>query len=237
VRRATAARRAAAAVNCANSPENDMRTNPFLDAWLFIIGSTGDHAKLGAFKYVFVVLFLVLLAASLWIAWTNWREDPTQRTGVHLTTWFCRVLIGCMWFQGCLWKLPLPLSAGFQYWTGEMKENAAFEFHRMLVASVYLPYIKVIQPIVFLGEISFAISLILGLAVRLFGPLGALFALHLWLGLYLHEAEWPWNYIFLAVIMVLFAIYAAGRSLGADALLRRHADKSGLVGRFVGVAG
>jgi len=214
-----------------------MRTNPFLDTWLFIIGSTGDHEKLGSFKYFFVALFLALIGASLWIAWTNWREDPAQRTGVHLATWFCRVLIGCMWFQGCLWKLPLPISEGFQYWTGEMEENAAFEFHRMLVENVYLPYIKVIQPIVFLAEISFAISLILGFGVRLFGLLAAAFALHLWLGLYLHSAEWPWNYVFLAVIMVLLAVHAAGRSLGADALLRRRADKNGLVGRIVSLAG
>jgi uncharacterized membrane protein YphA (DoxX/SURF4 family) len=214
-----------------------MRTNPFLDAWLFIIGSTGDHEKLGAFKYFFVALFIALVAASLWIAWMNWREDPTQRTGVHVTTWFCRVLIGCMWFQGCLWKLPLPISEAFQHWTGVMEENAAFEFHRMLVTDVYLPYLKIIQPIVFLAEISFAISLILGLGVRLFALLAAAFALHLWLGLYLHSAEWPWNYFFLAVVMVLFVTYAAGRSLGADALLRRRADKNGLVGRFVGLAG
>jgi len=214
-----------------------MRTNPFLDAWLFIIGSTEDHEKLGPFKYFFVVLFIALAVASLWIAWTNWREDPTQRTGVHVTTWFCRVLIGCMWFQGCLWKLPLPISEGFQYWTGQMAEHAAFEFHRTLVTSVYLPYLKIMQPIVFLAEISFATSLILGLGVRLFAALAAGFALHLWLGLYLHPAEWPWNYVFLAVILVLFAAYAAGRSLGADALLRRRVDKNGLVGRFVGLAG
>ena len=213
-----------------------MRTNPFLDAWLFIIGSTDDHEKLGTFGYVFVVLFLALLVASLWIAWANWREDATQRTGVHVTTWFCRVLIGCMWFQGCLWKLPLPISEGFQYWTGQMAENAAFEFHRTLVTSVYLPYLYIIQPIVFLAEISFATSLILGLGVRLFALLATAFALHLWLGLYLHPNEWPWNYIFLAVIMALFVAHAAGRSLGADALLRRRADKTSLVGRFIGLA-
>jgi hypothetical protein len=45
-----------------------MRTNPFLDAWLFLIGSTDDHNALGLFKYVFVALFLLLLAASAWIA-------------------------------------------------------------------------------------------------------------------------------------------------------------------------
>jgi hypothetical protein len=214
-----------------------MRTNPFYDAWLFIIGSTGDHEKLGAFKYVFVALFLVLLAASLWIAWSNWREDATQHSIAHVATWFCRVLIGCMWFQGCLWKLPLPVSDGFQFWAGQMAENAAFEFHRTLVTTVYLPYIKLIQPLVFLAEISFATSLILGFAVRLSGLLGALFALHLWLGLYLHSAEWPWNYVFLAVVMGLFAIHTAGRSLGVDALLKRHAGQTGLIGRFVRLAG
>jgi len=214
-----------------------VRTNPFFDAWLFIIGSTGDHEKLGAFGYVFVVLFLALLAASVWIAWTSWSEDPAQRTGVHVTTWFCRVLIGCMWFQGCLWKLPLPISEGFQFWTGQMAEHAAFEFHRALVTNVYLPYIKIVQPLVFLAEISFATSLILGFGVRLFALLATAFSLHLWLGLYRHPDEWPWNYTFLAVIMVLFVAYAAGRSLGLDALLRRRADKAGLIGRFVGLAG
>ena len=214
-----------------------MRTNPFTDIWLFLIGSTPDHMALGAFGYFFVLLFLLLIIASLWIARINWREDPAQRSGVHVTTWACRVLIGCMWFQGCLWKLPLPISGPFQYWTGEMAENAAFAFHRALVTSVYLPYLQFIQPVVFLAELSFAISLILGFGVRLFALLSTGFVLHLWLGLYRHPQEWPWTYVFLAVLMVLFIAYAAGRSLGADALLRRRAAKHSLVGRFVNLAG
>jgi len=214
-----------------------MRTNPFADAWLFVIGSTEDHEKLGAFAYVFVVLFVLLIAASLWIAWRNWQEDPAQRTGAHVATFVCRVLIGCMWFQGCLWKLPLPISEGFKYWTGQMAEYAAFGFHRALVTQVYLPYLQFIQPLVFLAEISFAISLILGLGVRLFSVLAAAFALHLWLGLYRHPAEWPWTYVFLAVIMVLFAASAAGRSLGADAWLRRHAEPNSFAGRLIAVVG
>jgi uncharacterized membrane protein YphA (DoxX/SURF4 family) len=210
-----------------------MRTNPFYDAWLFLIGATPDHEKLGALKYLFVALFLVLLAASLWIARINWRDDETQRTGVHVTTWVCRVLMGCQWFQGCLWKLPLPVSGGFKYWVGEMQDNAAFEFHRWLVENVYLPNLKIIDPLVFLAELSFAISLLLGVGVRLFALLAVAFSLHLWLGLYLQESEWPWNYLFLAMIHALFVAYAAGRSLGADALLRRHADPNSLVGRLV----
>ncbi len=213
-----------------------MRTNPFYDTLLFLIGSTPDHEALGVVKYLFVVLFLVLLAATLWIAVKNWREDETQHTGVHLTTWACRVLIGCMWFQGCLWKLPLPLSGGFEYWAGEMTEYAAFAFHRALVEHVYLPYLKIIDPLVFFTELSFGIALMLGIGVRFFALLAVAFSLHLWLGLYLHASEWPWNYVFLAMIHVLFVAYAAGRSLGADALLRRRAQ-TGLIGRLVTAAG
>ena len=63
-----------------------MRTNPFLDAWMFLIGATDDHDALGLFKYVLVLLFIALLVASAWIAMTNWREDPEQRAGVPTST-------------------------------------------------------------------------------------------------------------------------------------------------------
>jgi hypothetical protein len=209
-----------------------MRTNPFFDAWLFLVGSTDDHRALGPLRYVFVALFLALLVTNAWIALKNWREDPTQRTGTHLTVWSCRVLIGSMWFQGCLWKLPLPVSGGFEYWTGQMGEHAAFAFHRALVENLYLPNLSLIDPLVFLAELMFAFSLMLGFGVRLVGVVAALYSLHLWLGLYSHPGEWPWNYVFLAMVHVLFAVYAAGLSLGVDALARRRGE-SGVVARFL----
>jgi hypothetical protein len=42
--------------------------------------------------------------------------------------------------------------------------------------------------------------------------------------------------MFLAIVQVLFVAYAAGRSLGADALLRRHVKPGTLVGRFAALA-
>src|SRR5947199_10867401 len=107
-----------------------MRTNPFLDTWLFLIGATDDHRALGVFQYVIVGLFWGLLLASLWIAVNNWSENPDQRRAGNVITWICRMLIGAMWFQGCLWKLPLPVSGGFEHWTGQMGVHAAFAFHR-----------------------------------------------------------------------------------------------------------
>src|SRR5215831_11666634 len=34
-------------------------------------------------------------------------------------------------------------------------------------------------------------------------------------------AEWPWSYLFFAIVMFFFVLHAAGRSLGLDAWLRR----------------
>ena len=217
--------------------------NPLSDFWDFVIGNTDDHNALGFWKYLFVVLFLALIVASVIIAIRNWQEDPSQRSWSHLATWFVRVLVGGMWFQGMLWKLPLPVSGGLKYWTEQMADRAAFAFHRELATEIYLPYLYVFNPIIFLAELAFAVSLILGLGVRLVGTLAIIFVLHLWLGIYRpgSPAEWPWSYVFLAIVMFFFALHAAGRSLGLDAWLRRHVravrDGTGFFGKLLNLAG
>jgi uncharacterized membrane protein YphA (DoxX/SURF4 family) len=99
-----------------------------------------------------------------------------------------------------------------------------------------LPFINVIDPLVFLAELAFAVSLMLGLSVRFVAIVAAAYSLHLWLGLYRHPAEWPWNYMFLAIVHVQFAVYAAGRSLGLDAIIRRRAPRNELA-RLATLAG
>ncbi len=217
--------------------------NPLSDFWDFLIGNTPDHNELGSWKYLFVALFLGLIIASIVIAVKSWQEDPTQRTASHLATWFLRVLIGGMWFQGMLWKLPLPASEGLRYWVEQMGERAAFAPHRELVRDVYLPYLDILGPIIFVAELAFAVSLILGLGVRLVSTLAIVYVLHLWLGIYRpgSPAEWPWSYIFLAMVMFFFALHAAGRSLGLDAWLRRNVaavrDRTGVLGTFFNLIG
>jgi len=217
--------------------------NPFSDFWDFLLGNTNDHNDLGSWKYLFVAMFLALIVTSVVIAVRNWQEDPSQRTGTHLGTWFVRMLVGGMWFQGMLWKLPLPVSSGLKYWTEQMGNRAAFAFHRQLVTDYYLPYLQIFDPIIFLAEFTFAVSLILGLGVRLVSSLAIIFVLHLWLGIYQpgNPAEWPWSYVFLAIVMFMFALYAAGRSLGLDAWLRRRVpavrDRIGFIGKVLNIAG
>jgi hypothetical protein len=83
--------------------------------------------------------------------------------------------------------------------------------------------------------------MMLGLAVRLVGVLAFVYTLQLWLGLYANPSEWPWTYMCLALLMFLFALEGAGRSLGFDAWLRREVpsvrDGKGLVGWFFNVTG
>ena len=220
-----------------------MPRNPFTDVWQFLTAATGDYTALGGWRYLLLALFFALILASLSIAVRNWREDPAQRSGTHLGTWLVRVLIGCMWFESMLWKLPLPASGGLQYWVEQMGTRAAFEFHRQFVTGFLIPYLYLFGPLVFLAELTFAASLILGLGVRLVGAVAILFVLHLWLGIYLPGSpeEWSWSYMFLAMLMFLFSLYAAGRSLGLDAWLRRHVrsvrEGSGFFGWLLKIAG
>jgi uncharacterized membrane protein YphA (DoxX/SURF4 family) len=223
--------------------ETTMPRNPFTDIWQFLTGATGDYMALGAWRYLVLALFFALILASLVIAFRNWLEDPDQRTGIHLGTWLARVLIGCMWFESMLWKLPLPVSGGLQYWVEQMGTRAAFEVHRRFVSEFLLPHLYLFGPLVFLAELAFAVSLILGFGVRLVAAVGILFVLHLWLGIYQPGSpeEWSWSYMFLATLMFLFSLYAAGRSLGLDAWLRRHVlgvqEGSGLFGWLLKIAG
>ena len=219
-----------------------MRTDPFTDTWLFLLGQQSDQVNLGYGRWLVVGGFILLVLASLLVALREWIEDPAQRSGRDLTMWLLRVLIGGMWFQGMLWKLPLfTTENGLYFWTGEEVANAAFQVHRDLVKTVLLPTptFYVLDVIVFLTELSFAASLLLGLAVRITGAVGVLFVAQLWLGLYRHPQEWPWTYVFLAGLMGLFSVYGAGRSLGLDAALRRRYPPdltSGPVAGFVRIA-
>lgn len=198
-----------------------MRSNPFYDSLQFLIGNTPDHAAIGWARYVLVVAYAGLLIGSVAIAARNWSLEPAQRTGRNLTIWIFRLLIGTMWFQGSLWKLPLPISSGFQYWTGQLVQGSFLPAHAAFAKDVLLPNIGILDPLVWIAETSIAIMLMLGLVVPLAGLGGVLFTLNLWVGLYRIEAEWPWNYVFLIIVHAFFMLDHGGRSLGLDAILAR----------------
>lgn len=197
-----------------------MRVNPFVDAWLFLTGNTDEHRASGV-GWLITIGFLVLVAVSLWIASANWRQDVGQRTKEHVATWFMRVMIGVMFYQGSIWKLPFPVAGGFAAATRPIADYAGFEFHRWIAKNIFLQILPVLDPLVYCTELSLAVSFILGFLVRPLGVIGMLFVAQLWLGLYRQPEEWPWLYVFLIFVQGFFVVTNAGRSLGLDGLIAR----------------
>jgi hypothetical protein len=199
-----------------------MPANPFADTISFLIGTAHDYNPFGNIRYVSVAFYLLVIAGSFTVAYRNWQADPAQRTGKHVFIWLMRLTAAGMWYQGTIWKLPLPVSDAFMYWTGALAKYTAFGPHAYLVKTVFLPYIFLLQPVIYLVEIFFTITLSLGILTRLAGLIAVLFTAHLWIGLYNDPTEWPWTYIAIMIAHGMFVASEAGRSLGLDNLLRRN---------------
>jgi uncharacterized membrane protein YphA (DoxX/SURF4 family) len=166
--------------------------------------------------------YWIVALASLAVAALAALRLDGQASTYHLGRFVVRFIIGSMWWQQALWKFPTDLG-GLRYWTEQMAEHAAFSIHQAFVRDVILPNFTPIGVGVFLIEIAIGVSLMLGLLTRLSAAGGALFIANLWLGLYRVDSEWPWSYVFLILLLVLFSLEAFGRSLGCDALAREDA--------------
>ncbi len=193
-------------------------SNPFSDVLRFFQAYTLH----GRFP-IYLLIFLV--TASLIIAIFHLARNAEQRTTQKVYTWLARLVIGCMWYQQMLWKMPPTFtdnpdgSGGLRYWMGEMVQYAAFKRHGLLVNDLMLPHFKLFAFQVWAAETFIAGSLILGLFTRLGGLLGMLMAINLWLGLYNRPHEWPWAYFFLILLNGFFFFLRAGQALGIDALI------------------
>jgi uncharacterized membrane protein YphA (DoxX/SURF4 family) len=100
-----------------------------------------------------------------------------------------------------------------------MGGRAALALHRDFVNTVILPNFDLFNPLVYLAELWFAATLILGLFMRLAATAAALFTLNLWLGIYNQRpgdpAEWSWSYMFLIFLCGTFAVERS-RSFGSE---------------------
>ena len=194
-----------------------MNHNPISDTVQFLLQPAWTTA-----------IFWLLLLGSIAIVVHVYRTMPAQRTIEHVGNWVFRLLIGCLWWEQTLWKLPpfytdhpgQPFGqTGLAYWMELMGRSAAIPLQSDFVNNIVLPHFYLFAPAVYAAEVLTAVSLILGIFVRFWGLIGALQILNLWLGLYNAEGEWPWTYFFLLVVQLIFALHHYGRSLGLDALI------------------
>lgn len=171
------------------------------------------------------VVFWLLLLGSFGLALFVWRRTPARRTPRDVAIWLLRLIVGTMWWQQSLWKIP-PNYGGLIYWMKQEVAHASTALQSAFVGDLVLPHIAIFGPLVYAVEVAIGVSLMLGLLTRIGALLGALMAVNLWLGLYSAPGEWPWTYAFLLIIQLLFAIDPPGRSLGADALILPPGNRS-----------
>jgi hypothetical protein len=194
-----------------------MKPNPFTDVVTYLSNPAWT-----------TFVFWALLIASIAIAGTCWRALPEQRSLGHLGNWLCRLLIGALWWEETLWKLPPSYTdhpdqpfgdTGLAYWMIQMGKSAAIPLQADFVNNIVLPHFYLFAPVVYALEVLTAVSLTLGLCMRAWALIGAAQIANLWLGLYSAEGEWPWTYFFLLLLQLIFALHRYGRSLGLDAFL------------------
>jgi uncharacterized membrane protein YphA (DoxX/SURF4 family) len=215
-----------------------MNPNPFADVTAFVTDPVWTTA-----------MFWLLVVASVLIAIFVWNRLPEQRKFSNILQWAIRLVMGGFWWQQSLWKLPpfytdhpeRPFGeTGLAYWMGLMGKHAAIPLQADFVNNIVLPHFYLFAPVVYSLEVLTGVSLMLGVFVRLFGVIGALQILNLWLGLYSAPGEWPWTYFFLLLLQVMFTIHCYGRALGVDALVtagQASRTRTTVVGRLLAAAG
>ena len=134
-----------------------MRENPIGNALAFLVASD---------KLWFTVIFWLLLLGSAVAAALAWRADPAQRSLHHIGYGLMRVIVGIMWWQQSLWKIPPHWDWGLIHWMEVMVEHASTQLQSTLVRDFVLPNINVFGPLVYAIEVFIAVSLILGVVTR-----------------------------------------------------------------------
>jgi hypothetical protein len=132
-----------------------MRPNPLFDAVSFLLKPEWTTA-----------VFWLLLLGSAAAAFYSWRRDPAQRSIQHVGIGVLRVIVGCMWWQQSLWKIPPHYDWGLIHWMEEMVKHASTQLQSDLVRDLVLPNIAIFGPLGYAIEVAIAVSLILGLATR-----------------------------------------------------------------------
>ena len=155
-------------------------------------------------------------------------DTPLNRyTGTLLG--LVRIAIGGMWFQQTQWKPPpnfgcqadpaaVP-NSGLCDWVGKEIAQPKFAWYRDFLVTYVQPNLDTLGWVIYLGELTTAVLLVLGLLTRLGGLLGAAQGVNLTIGLWGVEHEWYWTYIMLTLLNLTLALTAAGRWLGVDALI------------------
>lgn len=135
-----------------------------------------------------------------------------------------RITIGVMWLTNTRWKAPTDFGrdggGGLYGYTKGAVDHPVFAPYSWVVEHVVLPNFTAFAWAVFLLEVSLGAFLLLGLATRFWGLVGAAQALAIGLSVARTPNEWAWSYVLMIAANLAVAATAAGRYAGLDGVLR-----------------
>src|SRR5260370_10169461 len=99
-------------------------------------------------------------------------------------------------------------------------ENRAFPAVASFFKRVVLPNFTFFGYMTFVVELALGLGLLLGLLTRLAGIGGFLWQVNIAVGAFNVPGEWYWIWVLLTMPQFCFAVLAAGRVWGLDAILR-----------------
>jgi uncharacterized membrane protein YphA (DoxX/SURF4 family) len=150
--------------------------------------------------------------------------------------WFiglARMLMGVMWFQQTLWKLPWEHYGGLRYWLTRASDAPQFGWYKAFLDTIVLPNFELFGFQVWLGETIIAATLALGLFGRLGGLMSGVMALNLLVAMSAVPGEWYWTYLFIALLGFIFFFTRAGRHLGVDQWIAPRIERAAEDGKPV----
>jgi thiosulfate dehydrogenase [quinone] large subunit len=147
----------------------------------------------------------------------------TDRFG-RLTLAAVRLAVGVLWLTNTRWKTPLDFGedggGGLYGFTKGAVDHPVLAPYSWLVEHVVLPQFRLFGWLVLLLEVLLGAFLLLGLATRFWGVVGAVQAVVIGLAVARSPGEWPWSYLLMIAANIVVAATAAGRFVGVDGVLR-----------------
>ena len=135
-----------------------------------------------------------------------------------------RIAVGVMWLTNTRWKTPTDFGkkggGGLYGFTRAAVDHPVFPPYSWVVRHIVLPNFALFGWMVLFVEVSLGAFLILGLASRFWGTVGAIQALFIGLSVARAPNEWPWSYLLMIAANLTVVAAAAGRFTGIDGVLR-----------------
>ena len=148
---------------------------------------------------------------------------PTDR-GARIATLALRLLLGVMWLHNLQWKRPPDFGNAtgccLKKYANAAVNHEVWHPFALFVDNVVQKHFVAFGWITIMTETALAIGLLLGIATRFWGLVGAFQSIAIGLSALAVPNEWPYSYYLMFVAHLGVFALAAGRVGGLDAILR-----------------